>query len=238
MHYPKFRYGSWIIVFVLTLVIESIWVQQLNASSKCHSVNGKADSVCTPGVINPKVTQSNIHSTVCVSGYTTKIRPSTSYTNKLKKQQIKNYGYSDTKLTDYEEDHLIPLEIGGNPTDPKNLWPEPHVVTGNKGSFTKDKLENSLHISVCKGKMTLQAAQNIILANWDSIITVKAESTQPIIPTVIPTTTIINTNVVYTSNTTVNQNTASALCNDGTYSYAIHHQGACSHHKGVSVFYN
>ncbi|MGV9247220.1 DUF3761 domain-containing protein [Streptomyces sp. NPDC003710] len=28
-----------------------------------------------------------------------------------------------------------------------------------------------------------------------------------------------------------------ALCNDGTYSYAAHHQGACSHHGGVAVFY-
>jgi hypothetical protein len=25
----------------------------------------------------------------------------------------------------YEEDHLSPLEDGGNPTDPRNLWPEP-----------------------------------------------------------------------------------------------------------------
>ena len=28
-----------------------------------------------------------------------------------------------------------------------------------------------------------------------------------------------------------------AKCNDGTYSYAAHHQGACSHHGGVAVFY-
>jgi cell division protein FtsN len=31
---------------------------------------------------------------------------------------------------------------------------------------------------------------------------------------------------------------ATALCNDGSYSYAAHHQGACSHHGGVAVFYN
>lgn len=30
---------------------------------------------------------------------------------------------------------------------------------------------------------------------------------------------------------------ATALCNDGTYSYAAHHQGACSHHGGVAVWY-
>lgn len=32
-------------------------------------------------------------------------------------------------------------------------------------------------------------------------------------------------------------NGATALCNDGSYSYAAHHQGACSHHGGVAVFY-
>ena len=31
---------------------------------------------------------------------------------------------------------------------------------------------------------------------------------------------------------------ATALCNDGTLSYAAHHQGACSHHGGVAVFYH
>jgi hypothetical protein len=30
---------------------------------------------------------------------------------------------------------------------------------------------------------------------------------------------------------------ATALCNDGTLSYAAHHQGACSHHGGVAKFY-
>lgn len=30
---------------------------------------------------------------------------------------------------------------------------------------------------------------------------------------------------------------ATALCNDGTYSYAAHHQGACSHHGGVAEWY-
>jgi Protein of unknown function (DUF2510) len=30
---------------------------------------------------------------------------------------------------------------------------------------------------------------------------------------------------------------ATALCNDGTLSFAAHHQGACSRHGGVAVFY-
>ena len=230
----KLRKGL-VVAFTLCVGL-SFWIQPINANSKCHNVNGKADSICTPGAINSKVTQANIRTTICVSGYTTKIRPSTTYTNKLKKQQIKDYGYSDTKLADYEEDHLIPLELGGNPTDAKNLWPEPHKVANNKGSSTKDKLENSLHASVCKGKITLKAAQDKILADWDTRIIVKAKQVQPT-PTATPTP-FVETNFVTSPNATVNQNNATALCNDGTYSYAAHHQGACSHHGGVKVFYN
>ncbi|WP_232247353.1 DUF3761 domain-containing protein [Kitasatospora azatica] len=30
---------------------------------------------------------------------------------------------------------------------------------------------------------------------------------------------------------------ATALCNDGTYSFSAHHQGTCSSHGGVAVWY-
>lgn len=219
-------------------------IQQANATSKCHSVNGKADSTCTPGSTNPNVTQSNIKTTICTSGYTTKIRPAVTYTEKLKKQQIKDYGYSDTKLGDYEEDHLIPLEIGGSPSDPKNLWPEPHNVSDGVGSYSKDKLENSLRTNVCKGKITLQAAQKQILGSWDSAIIaqVKSTSTKKTTPTAKPyptptTKPVIKSNVVSTSTSTTQNNGATALCNDGTYSYAATHKGDCSKHQGVKTFY-
>lgn len=29
-----------------------------------------------------------------------------------------------------------------------------------------------------------------------------------------------------------------AKCNDGTYSYSLHHSGTCSHHGGVAIFYS
>jgi hypothetical protein len=90
-------------------------------------------------VRNPDVTQSTITSTICVSGWTSTIRPPTSYTNPLKTQGIKDYGYTDTSLSSYEEDHFLPLEVGGSPRDPRNLWPEPH--SGTPGSSTKDGVE-------------------------------------------------------------------------------------------------
>src|SRR5216684_5749841 len=136
------------------------------ANGSCHSVNGLPDPICTPGVADPRVTQDNILTTICVSGYTTKVRPSSRYTDALKAQQIKAYGYTDTKPADYEEDHLIPLEIGGHPTDPKNLWPEP--LTGPHPATKKDGLENSLQTKVCAGLITLAAAQTAIAKNWES----------------------------------------------------------------------
>jgi hypothetical protein len=135
-------------------------------TSRCHSVIGLPDPICTPGLADLRVTQANIHTTICVSGYTSKVRPSARYTNALKAEQIKAYGYSDTNLADYEEDHLIPLELGGHPTDPRNLWPEPR--TGAHPAAAKDRLENALHTKVCTAVMTLAAAQAAIAINWES----------------------------------------------------------------------
>lgn len=87
----------------------------------------------------------------------------------LKVQQIAAYTYADTKLSDYEEDHLISLELGGSPTSPANLWPEPHA--GTYGSFQKDKVENYLHAQVCAGKLSLASAQQEIATNWVKVYT-------------------------------------------------------------------
>src|SRR5579862_1076093 len=122
------------------------------------------DPNCTPGITNSSVTQTNIDSTICVSGYTKTIRPPATYTDQLKLQQIQQYGYTDTNPRDYEEDHFISLEIGGNPTDPKNLWPEPHPSTNEK-----DLVEDYLHKQVCNGSMTLAEAQKEITQNWDKV---------------------------------------------------------------------
>jgi hypothetical protein len=130
-------------------------------AGSCSSVNGFPDSTCTPGELDPKVTQSNIKTTICVAGYTKTVRPPTSYTNALKVQQIREYGYTDTKVKDYEEDHFVPLELGGNPTDPRNLWPEL-----GPSPNPKDRVEGKLKRLVCSKKMTLGDAQQRIRANW------------------------------------------------------------------------
>ncbi|WP_232240786.1 alkaline phosphatase family protein [Kutzneria sp. 744] len=137
------------------------------------------DAACTPGATNPDVTPSTINKTICVSGWTATVRPPTSYTNALKKQGISDYGYSDTNMSDYEEDHLIPLELGGAPRDPHNLWPEPHA--GAKNAYSKDAVENRLKKAVCDGEVALAPAQKAIAANW-----MTAESVLGITPAFAP----------------------------------------------------
>ena len=134
----------------------------------CHARLPFPDPNCTPGVVNPDVTQENISETICVPGYTKTIRPPASYTTDLKVRQIAEYGYADANPADYEEDHFIPLELGGHPTDPRNLWPEPH--TGGFGSGAKDRVENALHALVCSGQLSLEEAQRRITSDWTKAV--------------------------------------------------------------------
>lgn len=143
-------------------MFSTMMVALLLAAQACAS--DLPDSVRTPGAINSAVTQENIQSTICVKGYTKTIRPPASYTNRLKKQQIREYGYADSNPKNYEEDHLIPLEVGGNPEDPHNLWPEPRKTEW--GAAKKDDLENTLHRMVCDGDITLREAQDAFATNW------------------------------------------------------------------------
>jgi hypothetical protein len=112
-----------------------------------------ADIARSPGVLNPDVTQANINDTICRHGWTKTIRPPTSYTNALKKKQMREYGVGGS-LSDYQEDHLISLELGGHPTDPRNLWPEPYPRASEV-----DSIENDLNARVCARELSLDDAQ-------------------------------------------------------------------------------
>ena len=118
----------------------------------------------TPGATNPDVTQENIQQTVCVHGYTKTIRPPAYYTNRLKKIQIRQYGYDDTRPSDYEEDHLIALSIGGAPMNDNNLWPQPR--NSEWGAKKKDDLEFVLYKMVCENEIGLKQAQKEMATNW------------------------------------------------------------------------
>jgi hypothetical protein len=107
----------------------------------------------TPGVLNPAVTQATLSSTVCRKGWTRTVRPPVSYTNELKRRGIAQYRLRGPPSA-FQEDHLISLELGGNPTDPRNLWPEPYPRAA-----AVDRIENELNDRVCSGSLTLAEAQ-------------------------------------------------------------------------------
>ena len=77
------------------------------------------DRHCTPGSIDPAVTQANIATTICRAGYTTTVRPPESQTEHFKLDVAEPaYGQGDVSG---ELDHLVPLELGGS-NDATNLW--------------------------------------------------------------------------------------------------------------------
>jgi hypothetical protein len=133
-------------------------------NAQCRVNGSLPDPTCTPGAIDPRVTQADIKQTICVSGYTKTVRPSSSITSAQKKVSMQQYGFTDS-ASNYEYDHLISLELGGAPDDTKNLWAEPGASPN-----PKDKIENKLHSLVCSGAMHLAEAQNRITTNWTTAL--------------------------------------------------------------------
>lgn len=147
-------------------------VQPQPAAGSCHyrSEGGQPlpDASCTPGATNPRVTQADIGSTICRSGYTSGIRPPAQITDREKTANARSYAYTQS-LHDAEYDHLISLELGGDPNDPRNLWvepPSPGHRAGAGPNNPKDQVENVLHSAVCSGKVGLAAAQQAIATDW------------------------------------------------------------------------
>jgi hypothetical protein len=83
----------------------------------------------------------------------------------------------------YEEDHLIPLEDGGDHKDPKNLGPEPYNTKVGwviMGAHQKDMVEGLIHDEICHDipsaktnsyiaattSITLRRGQQILAGDW------------------------------------------------------------------------
>jgi hypothetical protein len=144
-------------------------LQPQPAPGTCHyrtAANGQVlpDPICTPGAISPKVTDATLDSTICRTGYTKSIRPPAAITAAEKEANAGSYGYTDA-LSAAEYDHLVPLELGGDPNDPRNLWVEP-----GSSPNPKDGIESKLHGLVCDGRVPLATAQEAIAADWTTAL--------------------------------------------------------------------
>jgi hypothetical protein len=118
------------------------------------------DPRCTPGAISAAVTQADLTTTICRRGYTATVRPPESITEPEKEASLAAYGDTGPPH-DYEYDHLVPLELGGAPNDPRNLWPQP-----GPSPNPKDRLEDELARLVCRSDVSLTFAQSLIANDW------------------------------------------------------------------------
>ena len=174
----------------LAAVLCAVLNMPLHAQDAVPAI-ARPDPHLFPGATNPSITPANIGNNICKKGWTTtSIRPTSSYTTALKKAQMHTLDDATpnalpkittqsgrgtkadlAKCVDhsgnpscYEEDHLISLELGGDPRSPDNLWPEPWFGPWN--AHIKDTLENKLHAMVCDGRIGLRDAQVAIATDW------------------------------------------------------------------------
>lgn len=180
------------------------------APGACHvhaAANGQPlpDPKCSPGAIDKAVTQVDIATTICRTGYTTTVRPPVSVTEPFKLLDERAYGVYSGEL-----DHLVPLELGGS-SDAHNLWVEPGAIPN-----PKDRVENELHAAVCAGSMTLAAAQAAIARDWTTAL-----------PGAVPT-------VVTTTRTATTPPTAAATASKSATSSTVVHAGSFCSTKGAT----
>jgi len=87
---------------------------------------------------------------------------------------FREYGVPHERWRNFTVDHLVPIELGGEPFgvidgrwDLRNVWPEPKAEARHK-----DAVEDALHVAVCYRRgyrgvhLNLVNAQRAIAANW------------------------------------------------------------------------
>lgn len=158
---------KFLLAFVLLCSVSSVSF----ADSPSIPTTALPDTKETPGWVRT----TDIHDDY-VCGKTKETRKSTSEIRIQLTQKLKDNAYVRYHLkskTDAqcngvkqhcEVDHLVSLELGGDPKDPRNIWVQPFEGLWN--AHDKDKLENELHRRVCAGTMDLVAAQTAIKTNW------------------------------------------------------------------------
>ncbi len=147
---------------VLLAVLLACWCSgcaSVSSVASCEEHGGLPDSRCTPGVVRVGVSLARI----CGYGYSSSVRPPESYTEALKLSQMRAYGFAGSPR-EYEEDHLVALSIGGAPSDPANLWPEPRG--GLYDAERKDQLETWAARMACAHRIPLGALQREMAKDW------------------------------------------------------------------------
>jgi len=124
----------------------------------------------TPGAV---ITRDR--SLICVRGYAQSVRHR--YDGewlRFRTAMFREYGLPHARWRDFTVDHLVPIELGGEPfgviggrRDLRNVWPEPKAEARRK-----DAVEDALHAAVCYRRgyhgvhLTVVDAQRAIAHDW------------------------------------------------------------------------
>jgi len=116
------------------------------------------DRACSPGAIYNQLTKN----VICGPAFRTSFYANTPEAQRFAVQQ--EYGIPAVHYGRLiEVDHIVSIELGGS-NDIANLFPESEKP--RPGYHEKDRVENYLHDQVCRGAMTLAAAQRAIATDW------------------------------------------------------------------------
>jgi len=115
----------------------------------------------TPMPLNSGVTQATISQTICAYGWTRTVRPEWPYTDGIKNQLLANAGHARVEKRYWRLDHIVPLELGGDPISPNNMQLQTVAE-----SDQKDEVEDCLRAAVCSGSLDLDVAREAIWRDW------------------------------------------------------------------------
>jgi hypothetical protein len=135
-------------LFVLAMVFSGLSAAQAVAGSDAPA-------------LNPAVTQGTIASTICATGWTRTVRPYVADMKRIKAEMLADVGEPIERRNRYELDHVVPLALGGDPIDRRNLALQPIDEAREK-----DAVEVCLSSLVCQGKIALEDAQSAIWEDW------------------------------------------------------------------------
>lgn len=121
----------------------------------------------TPGVYNPAVTQETIARTICRPGWVQSVLLEPAAVERIKIRQVAEYGYTNTNANDFGTDYVIPVELGGDPVDPRNMWPQTYLPT--PGRAEKALTDAYLNRQVCSGAMPLGEAVSVVRVDWVAV---------------------------------------------------------------------
>lgn len=113
--------------------------------------------------ITSKNHQDNLPQTLCVGGYVNTTHYSYLLGKLAGERQLCKFNYRESFPKNYEEIRLAPPSVGGNPSDPRNLWPKPQISTWDAAQKERPKLVTSR--MVCTQEITLAEIQQAISAN-------------------------------------------------------------------------